>query len=303
MIRKPILASPLNTKDEKQLWQIQQHLPLLCSFKIDGVRAVADRGTLLSRSMKPIKNIYVRTILSDKRLAGLDGELVLGDPFDPMCFRKTSSAVNSIQGKPNISWYVFDNCNDKFIDAPFIQRSKSIANLPGAFPMVKRIHQELCLTWDQVLAYEAKALDFGYEGLIMRRLDGRYKEGRSTLREGLAVKLKRFEDSEAYVIGVVELMHNNNESVVSEDGSSKRSSHKANKERSGLMGALVVRDVHSGVSFEIGTGFTEEDRAWWWNYRDTAEGRLVKYKFFPVGKYDKPRHPSFIGLRDEEDMD
>jgi DNA ligase-1 len=31
-------------------------------------------------------------------------------------------------------------------------------------------------------------------------------------------------------------------------------------------------------------------------------GRVVKYKHFPYGADEKPRHPVFLGFRPEEDM-
>src|SRR5690606_28483163 len=52
-----------------------------------------------------------------------------------------------------------------------------------------------------VLDYESTCLARGYEGVMLRDPDGPYKFGRSTLREGTLLKLKRFEDAEAVVIG------------------------------------------------------------------------------------------------------
>jgi DNA ligase-1 len=52
--------------------------------------------------------------------------------------------------------------------------------------------------------------------------------------------------------------------------------------------------VNTGVEFNIGTGFTAEDRA-----KKDWVGLIVKYKFFPIGVKDKPRHPVYLGLRPE----
>ena len=91
-----------------------------------------------------------------------------------------------------------------------------------------------------------------------------------------------------------------NEKEVDERGYTKRSSHKDNKVASGVMGALVVKDLVTGVEFEIGTGFTAVDREALW--LASPVGKIVKYKFFPVGVKDKPRHPVFLGFRGVEDM-
>jgi DNA ligase-1 len=95
-------------------------------------------------------------------------------------------------------------------------------------------------------------------------------------------------------------MHNGNEATTNELGRTKRSSHKGNKSGKGRMGALRVKDIHTGVEFELGTGFTDADKEWWWD--DSKLGLTVKYKFFPVGVKDKPRHPVYLGLRSPIDL-
>lgn len=63
-----------------------------------------------------------------------------------------------------------------------------------------------------------------------------------------------------------------------------------------------MRDVLSGVSFSIGTGLTAAQRQFYWNERDILPGKLIKYKFFPVGVKVAPRHPVFLGFRDKADL-
>jgi DNA ligase-1 len=199
-------------------------------------------------------------------------------------------------GEPDFKFYVFDQVGS----APFNMRSSSISKTLPRF--VVRHPQKVCSTWLDVLEYEEKALEAGYEGLILRSPHGAYKQGRSTLKEGICIKLKRFLDSEAEVIAITELQHNLNAREVNEVGRTKRSTHQAGKSGGDTMGSLYVRDLTSGVEFEIGTGFTAEDRQEWWNYRIQRLGLIVKYKFFPVGVKDKPRHPVYLGVRDPEDM-
>lgn len=165
--------------------------------------------------------------------------------------------------------------------------------------------------------WTAQWIGHGYEGAILRKPGSPYKHGRSTVKEGYLLKLKRFVDGEARVIGVTELMHNGNEATVNELGRTARSHSKAGMVPTGTMGTLIVRDVKTGVEFEIGTGFTAEERASFWpsvirvigktnDNRDIFDagpltGRLAKYKHFLVGTKDKPRHPVFIGWRDRRD--
>jgi DNA ligase-1 len=147
-------------------------------------------------------------------------------------------------------------------------------------------------------------LNKGFEGTIVRDPDGRYKFGRSTMREGLLLKIKRFNDAEAVVVGVEELMHNGNEATLDRLGHSKRSSHKGNKMASGKLGALVVENVVNGkrVRFKVGTGFKDNERKQLWSDRNSLIGRYAKYKSMEFGTKDAPRHPVFLGFRHKNDM-
>ena len=87
--------------------------PLLASQKLDGLRATVQGGVLLSRSLKPLPNKYVQELFG-KLPEGLDGELVVGNPFAPDAFRKTTSLVMSDDkpldffGDEELVYHVFD---------------------------------------------------------------------------------------------------------------------------------------------------------------------------------------------------
>jgi DNA ligase-1 len=250
-ITEPLLCAKFDPSDPKQFEIVQRYLPLLASYKLDGVRAIVQDGMLLSRSFKLIPNEHTRRQFS--KLEGLDGELIIGEPTSAMCYKTTVSGVMRKLGVPSVRFFVFDQMSE----APFAMRVGCLPkNTP---PNVVLVRQHFCVTWQDVLDYEAKALAMGYEGLVLRSQTGPYKQGRSTLKEGYAIKLKRFVDAEAEVIGMTELQHNLNEQTTNELGRSKRSSHKENKEGADTMGSLQVRDLKTKVEFEIGTGFTEEE--------------------------------------------
>lgn len=294
MISEPLLAAKFNPANARELALVKSHLPLYASFKLDGVRAVVQDGKVFSRSMKLIPNGFVQHMLTGtKGIEGLDGELIIGDPTSKSCYRDTVSAVMRHDGEPDFKFYVFDNVN---LLGTFAQR------IPFKAPrIVVPLQQKLCEDWQDVLDFEEDALALGYEGVILRSPIGRYKEGRSTLKEGYAIKLKRFLDAEAEVIGIVELQRNLNEQTINEVGRLKRSHHKEGKVGGGTMGAIQVRDLKTGVEFEIGTGFTAEDRQHWWDHQADYIGTVVKYKSFPIGIKDKPRHPVYLGIRAEFD--
>jgi len=154
----------------------------------------------------------------------------------------------------------------------------------------------------QLLLFEEQMLLLGYEGIVIRDPNGKYKLGRSTAREGGFLRLKRRKTSEFRVTGFLEQMHNANEAKMDKLGYTERSSHQANLVPMGTLGALEVVDVTSGVSFNVGTGFTFQDRDEIWNNRDRYLGQLGTYESLQVGVKDKPREPSFLGWRMKEDM-
>lgn len=309
-------------------------LPVLASPKIDGVRAMVHdlmgvrRPRVMSRSMKEIPNALVQAVLGIEELLYLDGELVVGSPTDPNCMQNTTSGVMSQSKTPDFQFHVFDRFPDSdWITNPNIgfhhridnarsrvetvrhswttiaarERLLGAPKLMAECPIVLVEHQ-LITNHDDLLAYEAKCLAERWEGVMVRSLTGAYKQGRSTQREGGLIKIKRFIDNEAIVIGFEEQMKNNNVKTVNELGRSKRSSHQAGKEGKDTLGALICRDVLTGVEFNIGTGMDDPLRAHIWANRDECMSRVVTYKSFPVGVKDAPRHPVFKSFREKWDM-
>src|SRR5690606_31258487 len=82
--------------------------PFLLSPKIDGIRALVVNGQLVSRTLKPIRNTYTQQLFGRHELEGLDGELVVGNPWDRNLMQQTSSGVMSVGGKPDVYFFVFD---------------------------------------------------------------------------------------------------------------------------------------------------------------------------------------------------
>lgn len=290
---KPMLA--FTVKDTSKLTY-----PLLVSKKIDGIRFIVLGGELLTRSLKPIPNLHCQTLFSEYE--GLEGELIVGEPNDPDVYRKTNSGVMSVKGEPDVRAYIFD-ATPTHDDEPYSERVHRIEDALGSNPNVILLEQRLVNNEAELLEYEEYCLNLGYEGVMVRAPEGKYKFGRSTEREGLLGKLKRFEDSEALVIGFECLYKNGNEATTNELGYTERSSHKENKIPQDLLGKLVCRDVETGIEFSIGSGFTLELRKDLWENKDDLIGKLVTYKHFPVGVKEAPRFPTFERFRDVIDME
>lgn len=291
---RPMLAGKF---DEKL-----QRFPALVSPKLDGIRALVSGGVVHSRSWKRLPNPFVQEVFGMPLLNGLDGELIVGSPTAKNCMQATGSGVMSYQGRPNVTFHVFD-C---FSGPPqaFCDRLMRVNALlrDFAIPRVTAVPQQMVYNLEELYEEEKHALQAGFEGIIVRDPEAFYKQGRSTTREGGMLKVKRFVDSEARILSCVELMHNANEAQLDERGYTKRSHAQDGKVPMGILGALRVEDIYSGQEFEIGTGFTEHDRVKLWQQRECLHGLIVKYKHFAYGQKEKPRQPVFLGFRHLEDM-
>lgn len=283
--------------------------PVSVQEKLDGIRCSIVEGRALTRSLKEIPNREIFNYLSQPEFEGLDGEIVVGDVKASDAYRTTVSFVMAAD-KVGELWvfHVFDKWDET---EWYTQRAYQAGWVVRNFGDGEKI---LCLP-SYFVENEAELVDIetnfvgdGAEGIIIRDPHGLYKFGRGSVTKGDLLKLKRFEDSEAEVIGVVEEFHNANEATTNALGRTERSSHKANKVGKGTLGALIVKDIKTGVEFQVGTGFDAQQRAELWHKHLNADmyeggpliGLIIKYKFFSVGVKDKPRHPVFLGFRNME---
>lgn len=276
----------------------QLSYPLYASIKLDGIRCYIEDGVAMSNANKPLPNLYLQAWAKKyaRVLEGLDGELKVQQKD----FNGVQSGIMTVEGKPDFTFNVFDIINDTV--HPYSVRLSELKDI-AKYTTVSRIkvvsqhHIEsasmLQLFWDACV----KA---GHEGAIARSIEGLYKYGRSTLKEGLLIKLKVWHDAEAFIIGVKEKMHNGNKAVTNELGLKKRSSHKANKKGMNTLGSLVVKRIDGGV-FSIGTGFSAKLRKELWALWKAGAliGDQCTYKFISQSKEGIPRHPVFKGLRSD----
>ncbi len=299
---RPMLAAPAKTAELRALkW------PMLASWKLDGIRALCRRNPetgkpeLVSRKLIRIPNEHCQHLFARAEYVGLDGELMVGEWNDPNVYNKTNSGVMSVAGTPDVRWVIFDRWDST---ASYGFRAWGTREICNGYPRDSRVcwlSQHVMHSFEELEAFEEATLEQGYEGVILRSPTAPYKQNRSTLKQAYMLKMKRFEDSEAEVIGYAEQMRNENEATTDELGYTKRSSHQAGKVGAGILGALSVRDVRTGVEFDVGTGFTLEQRTNLWEGRKYLPGKLIKYRHFPVGVKDKPRFPTFVGFRDRRD--
>lgn len=298
--------------------------PLGAQPKIDGVRGANLTGKLLARSLKEIRNRHTFRFFSRSYFAGFDGELAAEHECHPDLCRLTTSATSSIEGQPFVLWWLFDYVTVDTQNLPYYERYKALANRLAeltADPIyqpyaghLRIMPMVMCNSLEQLLAYEEECLEAGYEGVCVRDLKGMHKKGRSTVREGGLLRIKRFIEDEAIVTGIIEGERNENDAQINELGKTFRSTHQENMIPNGMVGniqAVACKDVFDGKKQVIGKGqlltispgnMPHDQRKMYFENRHLLVGKTIKYKFFPKGIKEKPRFPTFVTIRDSTDM-
>ena len=272
--------------------------PLLASYKLDGIRCVITPDGPRTRSLKPIPNRHVMSML-ETLPSGLDGELVILDDAGNVDFRATTSGIMSHDGQPTFKYLVFDDFTQP--QKSFFERHVPLTSKyhKGYHPWVEVVGHWEMNTVDDVNNMFEKALNEGYEGLILRCAAAAYKFNRSTLKEQGMLKVKPWADDECVIYDWVQKFRNDNEATTNELGRTERSSKKEGLTPLEEVGVLIGRNA-TWDRIEIGTGMTLADRQAW--FKNPPIGQTVRFRYIKVGGYDKPRHASFAGFRHLDDM-
>lgn len=236
----------------------------------------------LGRSGKPVPNRALVEWLPDTPWI-LDGEFYMhGVPFDEISglFRAKDRPIPEGYKFHVFNAFTEQEWNSQKINATYdevMQRVRSICGLysTSLVPVgskvvddeeaVSRGLQEL---WDQ-----------GYEGGILRNVDKpAYMWKRCSLKDNCMIKLKKIDYTDAKITGFRE-------------GEGKYL---------GMLGALQVQ-LENGIDFEIGTGYTDDQRVELWQNRDELLGEWVHCKFTELTDTGMPRPPVvFMNIRDSK---
>lgn len=265
--------------------------PKIIQPKLDGLACLAVNGVAMSRTMKPIPNKYVQKVFGELQLHGLHGELMVAGDFNDV-----QSALMRESGEPDFYYVVYDKWDSEakytsrlllIGEEVFTLNNKHVAYIDYTF-----VDNPL----DCVNTLN-NYIEAGYEGAMLRDPNSLYKQGRHTIKSQALMKLKKFFDDEAIIIGFEEKMHNENEKTTDERGYSKRSHKQEGMVPANTLGALVVK--WKDVEFKIGSGYNDLQRQEIWNNRDNLIGKLVTFRYQELSKYSVPRFPTWKCIREE----
>jgi DNA ligase-1 len=242
----------------------------MMSEKLDGVRALwcPERQGFFSRSNKPLHAPALWLDMMRNVITPLDGEFFMGRGR----FQDTVSAVRkkspTFEQFKGVKYVVFDAITPGQFSERLLKAHAAVHPLPRELVFVLRHH--VITSQDQAAVLYADVLSNGGEGVMFRNPQSGYEKKRT----GNLLKWKDEIDGTATIIGI-------------EPGKGKHE---------GRMGALVCRDHETGVVFNVGTGFTDEQREWWNRIDgDVVNSRLdIRWRAMERTRDNIPRHPVFV---------
>lgn len=283
-----MLAHPFEAKRVKR-W------PAAVEPKLDGIRVAvlispggeAEHVQFLTRNGLPVTSLehlrapvfeLARQWAYTLREEGvfLDCEVVSGESF----YATSGAARRKSEQAEDAVLHVFDYLPlTEFQDAGFMVYSTRRRELESAFgalgerrcPAIRLVPCLRAYSEEHVHQYYDEFRTLGYEGAIVKVLDGVYEKKRSHA----FMKLKARETVDAPIMGV-------------EEGAGKYA---------GQLGAVLVPGGR-GTLVSVGSGFTDEQRRTLWQERCSLPGRLIEVAYHEQTPDGSLRHPRFVRFRD-----
>jgi DNA ligase 1 len=241
------------------------------TLKLDGIRCIVVKEDevikFFTRKGQPIEGLVELHEEFQNLPDGwvYDGELLLANDKGlsrKELFRKTQSAVRKDGEKRNIEFHMFDLLPVKefrkgkseftYKQRRGILESLSVFNLNNT-----RFIKKLPLLYygsdiNVVFDLLEQVTNDGHEGLMINLADGYYE----TKRTSNLLKVKKMKSADLRVIDV-------------EEGTGK------NK---GKLGKVVVD--YKGYAVGVGSGFTDEDREYYWKNPEEILGKIIEVQYF-----------------------
>lgn len=238
--------------------KIQDWENQLVSEKLDGIRAIWTGSTLQTR--QGVRIFAPDWFTQDLPDFPVEGELWAGRGQFELVLSTVMDDVPDRDQWKSIQFMIFDfptNMGD------FSARYQALIDYVKSknVPHIQYITHAQARNEQEVMSRLKKLVKAGGEGLILRDKKGVYHAG----RDAGVVKLKITDDAEAKIIGYV----------------AGKGKYK------GQMGSLLVKMLN-GLTFKIGTGFTDEQR------RNPPEiGTTITYRYNGYTKNGIPKFARF----------
>ena len=284
------------------VWEVQQAYPIddhplkegvwfALTQKLNGVRATFYNGRIYARSGVPYEGLdHITNILTDKKFEGLvfDGELTLldkGDLSDNEAFRKATGIINSDDAdKTCICYTIFD-----LVNTPEFERDKCVMTYKARRPALDAVAGLLSDSHVRVLPVLYMGTD---QSKIPELLEQMVKEDKEGLMVNLDVPYKRKRHNG--ILKVKQFYTMDLPIIECKEGTGRLA---------GTLGAFILD--YQGKPVRVGSGFSDEQRAEFWNHRNELPGTLCEVKYKEVSSDKKTKahslqFPIFVMLRTDK---
>lgn len=257
--------------------------PYILQPKYDGDRCRAvklDNGNFLLLSSE--ENIIVSCPHINQLFD--DNSSILPDEFDGELYAHhlnkegghelihsiVSRTVNLHPRYQEMQFHLFDIVNSD----PQYKRLAQVRNFPINDDRLVKAPFWICNTLDEITKVYDQIISLGYEGIIVRNFENYYERKRSTM----IMKFKPKKEDSYEIIGFQE-------------------EHDKEGNPKDALGALICKSG-DGNTFNVGTGFTDDLRKYFWESRQLLLGQeaVIKYQHITSGK-KVPRFPVFVEVK------
>lgn len=262
--------------------------PMYLQPKYDGFRCVFYNGKLYTRSGLPFPNVNLTTHfnkLFETSENVLDGELYMhGKPFN-----EVSKILNAEDRSipTDMKFYIYDCIPIKDWEAQktnmtYTDRLKLlrivVANISDRKKIIDTPTDKINSAQEAVELYK-KYLKDGYEGCMLKAVEGKYQWKRVTLKSGEMIKMKPFVSDDLEILDVVE-------------GEGKYA---------GTLGSIIVA-IDSNTTCNVGSGFDDATRKEIWGNKSKFIGKVAEISYFEKTEDGSLRFPIFKRMRPDKTL-
>ena len=258
--------------------------PAIVQRKFDGVRCLArlnSDGTVTLMSRKGKEFAHLNHIKTDVAANNSNANLVLdGELYsDSLTFQELVGLVKRVTLKPGndeqmleVSLRVYD-CVELNNEADFTDRYQTITNLTEGAEYLSLVENVRVSTESEIHAAQARFVEEGYEGAMVRNLTGAYAIGK---RSANLQKVKTFLDGEYPIVGFT-------------DGTG------------GETGCVIWEcQTPDGQTFRVRPRGTQEDRKVLFQNGSDYIGQQLTVRYQELTDDGVPRFPVGIAIRNYE---
>lgn len=262
-------------------WDGTLNSEVAVSLKLDGIRCswlIKDgKAIAKTRQNKIIQGMNeltkaIEEVFGEQDLF-VDGELLATNKeglSSEDLFKKTSAIVNSKGLKKDLTFVAFDivsleDYNNKSNNTPFLERREQLECYVGLKNELVKLAPMYFITDSIDRIYEKldEVVKDNCEGLMLNKINGFYEFKRTKQ----LLKVKKFNEGDVLVTDILE----------------------GEGRLEGTLGKIEVQFRYKGDVYtnNIGSGFSDEEREYYWEHKEELIGKVVTIKYFEITKNEQ----------------